>query len=84
MKYETVKGLRPCPKCGNMAQLRKNASKRFQVKCKKCNCCTAWTSKTEAVVMWYNNAALYEESMKGVNDHAQQPERTHNGDPQEA
>lgn len=60
MKYEEVAGLRNCPICGARALIRKNASKRFQVKCTKCNCCTAWTSKPQAIISWYNNAAFYE------------------------
>jgi len=66
MTYEDIPELRPCPMCGSEAHLRKNASKRFQVKCKKCRCCTAWTSKTMAVVLWYNNAAIYENMKGGV------------------
>lgn len=61
MKYENIPSLRKCPLCGHSAILRKNASKRFQVKCKKCKCCTPWTSKTEAVIAWYNMAAMYEQ-----------------------
>lgn len=64
MKYETVDNLRPCPMCGSEAHMRKNASKRFQVHCKKCRCCTAWVSKIEAVVMWYNNAEIYDSMRK--------------------
>lgn len=60
MQYEEIDGLRNCPMCGGPAHLRKNASKRFQVKCKKCRCCTAWTSKPLAIVLWYNNATVYE------------------------
>lgn len=60
MKYEEITNLRKCPVCGHSALLRKNASKRFQVKCKKCKCATSWTSKTEAIVTWYNMAAMYE------------------------
>lgn len=69
MKYEELPNLRPCPMCGSEAHLRKNASKRFQVKCKKCKCCTIWTSKTEAVITWYNNASTYEAIQEGGNDH---------------
>lgn len=61
MKYENIPGLRKCPVCGFSAILRKNASKRFQIKCKKCKCATSWTSKTEAVVTWYNLASMYEQ-----------------------
>lgn len=69
MKYEQIEGLRACPMCGSEAHLRKNASKRFQVHCKKCKCCTVWTSKTEAVVTWYNNAAKFE-AINGRRDEA--------------
>lgn len=68
MKYEQIANLRPCPICGSEAHLRKNASKRFQVKCKKCRCCTDWVAKTDAVVMWYNNAELYERMKGGDHD----------------
>lgn len=64
MTYEDIPDLRHCPMCGGEAHLRKNASKRFQVHCKKCRCCTIWTSKPLAIVAWYNNAATYE-NMKG-------------------
>lgn len=60
MKYEEIPELRNCPICGSHAIIRKNASKRFQVKCSKCNCCTAWASKPQAIISWYNNAAFYE------------------------
>ena len=60
MKHEEIKNLRKCPICGSPAFLRKNASKRFQVKCKQCKCQTSWTDKTNAVVMWYNNAEWYD------------------------
>ena len=68
MKYETIEGLRKCPICGFSAIMRKNASKRFQVHCKKCSCCTTWTSKISAVISWYNNADAYEKinGIKGV------------------
>lgn len=68
MKYEDIDGLRKCPICGFSAIMRKNASKRFQVHCKKCNCCTPWTDKISAVVSWYNNADTYEamNGKKGV------------------
>ena len=68
MRYENIDGLRKCPVCGFSAIMRKNASKRFQIHCKKCSCCTAWTDKTSAVVLWYNNADTYEKinGMKGV------------------
>lgn len=68
MRYETIEGLRNCPVCGFSAVMKKNASKRFQVHCKKCKCCTTWTSKVNAVVLWYNNADTYEKinGMKGV------------------
>lgn len=62
VKTEKIIGLRNCPMCGAPAVLRKNASKRFQVHCRKCQCCTTWTNKTEAVVKWYNNAKIYEDT----------------------
>jgi len=61
VKTEKIIGLRNCPACGSPAVLRKNASKRFQVHCKNCDWCTAWTSKPESIVKWYNNAKIYEE-----------------------
>lgn len=60
MKYEDLSGLRPCPICGGPAHIRRNASKRFQVHCKLCNCQTAWLNKPAAIVAWYNNADFYE------------------------
>ncbi len=68
MKYENIDGLRKCPICGFSAIMRKNASKRFQIHCKKCKCCTPWTDKTAAVISWYNNAETYESinGRKGV------------------
>lgn len=60
MRYEDLRGLRTCPLCGADAHIRRNASKRFQVHCKKCNCQTLWTSKPAAIVAWYNNAEFYE------------------------
>ena len=60
MRYEELIGLRTCPFCGAAAHIRRNASKRFQVHCKKCDCQTAWTSKPAAIVAWYNNADFYE------------------------
>lgn len=68
VKIEQVAGLRHCPMCGSEAVMRKNASKRFQIKCKRCSCATMWTDKTGAVVSWYNNAELYEQ-MKGGKAH---------------
>lgn len=65
VKVETIPGIRICPICGGEAVMRKNASKRFQVKCKRCSCATAWTDKVNAVVMWYNNAAFYEQQKGG-------------------
>lgn len=61
MKYTELPNLRKCPICGHSAILKKNASKRFQIKCKKCKCATSWTSKTEAVITWYNMANMYEQ-----------------------
>lgn len=60
MKYEELNGLRTCPICGSAAHIRRNASKRFQVHCKKCKCQTAWLNKPAAIVAWYNNADFYE------------------------
>lgn len=60
MKYIEINGLRKCPVCGFSSMMRKNASKRFQVKCKKCKCATAWTSKSEAIIAWYNMCEVYE------------------------
>lgn len=60
MRYEELNGLRICPFCGSPAHIRRNASKRFQVHCKKCECQTAWLSKPAAIVAWYNNADFYE------------------------
>lgn len=68
MKYETIPNLRKCPICGFGAIMRKNASKRFQVKCKKCKCATPWTSKIEAVITWYNNADFYEREHGRIDD----------------
>lgn len=65
VKIEQISGLRLCPMCSSEAVMRKNASKRFQVKCKKCSCATAWTDKVNAVVLWYNNAAFYEQQKGG-------------------
>lgn len=58
----TVKGLRGCPVCGGKAFLRKNASKRFEVYCVKCHAHSIWANKIDAVVDWYNKAAIYEET----------------------
>lgn len=60
IKTEQIPGLRKCPRCGFGAVMRKNASKRFQVHCKKCDAHTEWTDKLGAVIAWYNNADLYE------------------------
>lgn len=65
MKTEKIIGLRHCPVCGSPAVMRKNASKRFQVHCRKCEFCTAWTSKPDAIIRWYNNSAIYE-NLNGV------------------
>lgn len=56
----TLKGLRSCPVCGHSVFLRKNASKKFQVYCPKCHCKSDWKNKVEAVISWYNMAAIYE------------------------
>lgn len=61
MKAEKIAGLRTCPVCGHQAIMRKNASKRFQIHCRKCACCTPWTSKIDCVVRWYNYAKIYED-----------------------
>lgn len=82
MQVIATEGLRTCPKCGSKAIMRKNASKRFQIHCKKCNCCTAWVSKTEAVILWYNNAAKYEEIMRGGKENDLR--RTHPSNNEEA
>lgn len=60
IKTENIPGLRKCPRCGYGAVMRKNASKRFQVHCKKCDAHTEWTDKLGAVIAWYNMADLYE------------------------
>lgn len=60
IKTEEIPGLRKCPICGFGSVLRKNASKRFQVHCKKCHAHTEWTDKTAAIVAWYNMSDLYE------------------------
>lgn len=60
IKTENIPGLRKCPMCGYGAVLRKNASKRFQVHCKKCQAHTEWTDKTSAIIAWYNMSDLYE------------------------
>ena len=56
-----IKKLRPCPVCGHKAYLRKNASKRFEVYCPKCHSHSDWLNKVDAVVDWYNKAAIYEQ-----------------------
>ncbi len=60
IKTEEIRGLRKCPVCGYGAVMRKNASKRFQVHCKKCKACSAWTDKAHAIIDWYNMSDLYE------------------------
>lgn len=77
MKYETLKNLRKCPLCDSSAILRKNASKRFQVKCKKCTCATIWASKIDAVISWYNNAEFYE-ATHAINAQAPAEEKKRN------
>lgn len=54
MKIIPIKNLAKCPLCGAKAQMRKNASKDFQVACTKCDCCTGWDTKPNAIVRWYN------------------------------
>ena len=62
MKTMKIIGLRHCPVCGAPSVMRKNASKRFQIHCTKCTCCTSWTDKASAIIKWYNNARVYEET----------------------
>lgn len=45
--------LEKCPICGSEPVLRKDSTKRFQVWC-SCGCKTGWTTKTQAVIDWYN------------------------------
>lgn len=42
-----------CPVCGSFPILRRDSTKRFQVWC-QCGCKTGWTTKTQAVIDWYN------------------------------
>lgn len=54
MKTIKINGLISCPVCGNSAQLIRNATKQFKVKCSACPTCTDWTQKAQAIVDWYN------------------------------
>lgn len=59
MKEFTVPNLIACPRCGNEALLRKNASKDFQIRCPQCGAHTAWKRKPEAIITWYNMVIQY-------------------------
>lgn len=52
-KVFTLKRIKRCPMCGAEPVLRKDSTKRFQVYC-ECGCKTGWTTKTQAVIDWYN------------------------------
>lgn len=56
-----IEGLRFCPICGHIPVLQRNSKKAFRVKCIKCSSKTDWTTKTDAVIRWYNNCEKYEE-----------------------
>lgn len=75
VKKIEIEGLRNCPVCGSKPVLRRNASKRFQVHCTKCDACTGWKDKTEAIITWYNNAELYEKIHGKIQETRQQQEK---------
>lgn len=80
MKTQKIKNLRTCPKCGGEAILRKNASKRFQVHCRKCDVHTSWESKIDAVVSWYNLSAIYEGRYSKLGDKGETREKKNDED----
>lgn len=59
LKIIKVKQLGACPVCKTGPQLERNSARRFRVHCPKCHCRTAWLSKTDAIVNWYNLAIMY-------------------------
>lgn len=59
MKVIKERGL-ICPFCGSdNVVIRKNASKDFQVYCKKCEAHGGWTTKPQAIINWYSMAINY-------------------------
>lgn len=52
-KTWTLPRLKECPVCGSSPIMRKDSTKRFQIWC-SCGCKTGWTTKTQAVIDWYN------------------------------
>ena len=66
MKIIRTRGLHKCPVCGGRVQLRKNASKEFQVKCTQCEAKTGWMRKTDAVIQWYTLIIQYLKNKKEI------------------
>ena len=56
MKEIVIQGLSACKKCGNISQVKlfSNSRHQFQVKCDACGNHTSWTSKTGAIIAWFN------------------------------
>lgn len=49
-----VEGIRHCPFDDYEPVLIMNSGKRFKITCPHCEITTAWGSKTQAIISWYN------------------------------
>lgn len=56
-------GLAECPICHREPDVVISSGKKWRIFCETCDVSTPWSTKTEAVIRWFNLAAVVKEKL---------------------